>query len=165
MTETLSGELKAMSTVEAAFKDLEDDEIGRVMQWANSKFKGIPRPAGGKMEVAAGVGDDQEDHPDLATLFSAAAPANDAEKALVGAYWLQYREGAADVGTQAVNMQLKQLGHGIGNATRAFETLKAERPALIVQTKKAGSTQQARKKFKVTHEGMKKVEAMLQKSG
>jgi len=47
---------------------------------------------------------------------------------------------------------LKHLGHGFGNITRAFENLKAMKPALIVQTRRDGSSPQARKKFKVTSE-------------
>jgi hypothetical protein len=69
------------------------------------------------------------------------------------------------VEAQAVNTRLKDLGHGVGNITRAFEALKDEKPALIVQTKKEGSTQQARKKFRVTAEGKKKVEGMLKAEG
>jgi hypothetical protein len=82
-------------------------------------------------------------------------------KALVGAYWMQFKEGVNDVDAMTVNTRLKHLGHGVGNITRAFEALKAERPSPIVQTRKEGNTKQARKKFKVTNEGKKRVEGML----
>jgi hypothetical protein len=83
------------------------------------------------------------------------------DKALVVAYWLQVRGGAADIDAQTANTELKHLGHGISNVTRAFEGLKSQKPALMIQLRKEGSTQQARKRFKVTAEGRKSVERML----
>jgi hypothetical protein len=160
----MSGELKAMSILETTLKSLSDEELSRVMQWANARFR-YTKSVGGKAQSANDTKVENDDeYPDLATFFSAAAPKTDGEKALVGAYWLQYREDATDVEAVTVNTRLKHLGYGIGNVTRAFESLKAEKPALIVQTKKEGSTQQARKKFKVTSEGKKRVEAMLAKT-
>jgi hypothetical protein len=37
----------------------------------------------------------------------------------------------------------------------------AQTPRLILQTSKSGSSQQARKRYKVTREGVKRVQAML----
>lgn len=164
MAEGLTGELKAMAQVESALKGLTDEEVGRVMQWANARFKALKGSAG-KGDSGGGGRQDIEEHGDLATFYSAAGPETDADKALVVAYWLQHREGVSDVEAQTVNTRLKHLGYGVGNITRAFETLKDEKPSLIVQTKKEGSTKQARKKFKVTAEGKKKVEGMLKAEG
>lgn len=159
----LSSELKAMAKIEAALKELDDDERGRVMQWAAARFK-----VAGKARVDDARGDDSGadgnslgKYDDLASFYDAASPADDGGKALVGAYWMQFKEGVSDVDAMTVNTRLKHLGHGVGNITRAFEALKAERPSLIVQTRKEGSTKQARKKFKVTNEGKKRVEGML----
>jgi hypothetical protein len=164
MSDVLSGELKAMAQIEATLKDLTDEERVRVMQWASARFRLSLRGDGGKVaDPGRAAGD--EVHPDLETFYAAAQPKTDAERALVVAYWLQYRESAPDVDTQTVNTRLKHLGYGTGHITRAFETLKDERPALVVQTKKEGSTQQARKKFKVTTEGKKRVEGMLKVEG
>jgi DNA-binding PadR family transcriptional regulator len=66
-----------------------------------------------------------------------------------------------DVEAQRVNTELKQLGHGVSNITRAFDALKSQKPALIMQTRKEGTSKQARKKYKVTTEGKKAVERML----
>jgi hypothetical protein len=159
----LSSELKAMATIEAALKDLPEDERTRVMQWAAARFK-----VAGKARVEGGEADDPsadrtslEKYNDLASFYDAASPTDDGAKALVGAYWMQFKEGVSDVEAMTVNTRLKHLGHGVGNITRAFEALKAEKPSLIVQTRKEGSTKQARKKFKVTNEGKKRVEGML----
>lgn len=173
MADVLSAELGAMVQIEAALKDLQDDERDRVMHWALSRFRIQTKASstgGERTDIGAGVTgtpasgaqrNGSAEYEDLATFYDAASPSSDAEKALVGAYWIQVREGAADVDAQSVNTQLKHLGHGISNVTRAFEGLKAQKPALVVQLRKDGSTQQARKRFKVTAEGKKAVERML----
>lgn len=166
MNDALSPELQAMVRVESALNALEVTERARVIQWAQAKFRsaggGTNRvPADMPVEIERLGGGDDLGLDDLPAFYDAADPGNDAEKALVCAYWIQFRKGASDLDSQAVNTELKHLGHGIGNITRAFEALKSQRPALIVQTRKGGSTQQARKKFKVTTEGKKAVERML----
>ena len=166
MTDALSPELKAMVQVESALSALEPTERSRVIQWVQAKFRSTSATSRAPADVAVEIerhatGDDLGSD-DLPAFYDAASPENDAEKALVCTYWMQFRRGAADVDSQAVNTELKHLGHGIGNITRAFEALKSQRPALIVQTRKEGNTQQARKKFKVTTEGKKAVERMLQ---
>lgn len=77
-------------------------------------------------------------------------------------YWFQFIKGDADIDSQSVNTELKHLGHGVGNITQAFAGLIARKPQLVIQTKKEGKTQQARKKYRVTQEGKKAVDAMLQ---
>lgn len=176
MADALSSELHAMVQLEAALKGLQDEERLRVLQWAVSRF-GVQVAAPAALGVVAdkpGAGatgstaDNEATGPvqyeDLATFYDAASPHSDSEKALVGSYWLQVHEGATDVDAQTVNTQLKHLGHGIGNVTRAFEGLKSQKPALMVQLRKEGSTQQARKRFKVTAEGKKAVERLLANS-
>jgi hypothetical protein len=43
----------------------------------------------------------------------------------------------------------------------ALNSLIAKKPQLVIQTRKSGSSQQARKKYKLTNEGLNKVERML----
>ena len=101
---------------------------------------------------------------DLAALYEACQPRTDSEKTLVVSFWLQEVDGAAGIDAQSVNTQLKQLGHGVGNITRAFDKLTQGRPQLMIQTKKAGTTKQARKTLRVTTEGRKMIEQMRQQS-
>ena len=161
-TTDLSAELKAMANIEAALKDLSDDERARVMQWAASRFRGSgkPAPKGGSDDGQIQT-TDLDKYGTLAELYYAAAPGAEADRALVAAYWYQFKEDASDVEAQKINSELKHLGHGVGNITRAFEALKSQKPALIMQTRKEGSTKQARKKYKVTAEGKKAVEHMI----
>jgi len=60
-----------------------------------------------------------------------------------------------------VSTELKNLGHGVANITRAFNDLKARRPALAIQVQKSGRAKQARKKYKITEAGLTKVRKML----
>jgi hypothetical protein len=100
----------------------------------------------------------------LAEFYDLASPSTDAEKVLVVGYWFQFREGAQELEALKINNQLKHLGHGVGNVSRALELHKTQRPALMIQKRKEGATKQARKKFAVTNEGKKYVEKMFAKA-
>jgi hypothetical protein len=60
-----------------------------------------------------------------------------------------------------VNKHLKHLGHPVSNITRAIDTMIDQTPRLILQTSKSGRAKQARKRYKVTRQGVKHVLAML----
>lgn len=174
MTEATSGplaEIGAMQKVAEALAGLEADATRRVLRWANdhflagkgaSSFADDPDPVESKNQAAdvgpggfAGVED----------LYDAASPTTDADKALVIGYWFQFRESLAEFDSQKVNSQLKHMGHGVTNITSAFTSLKEQKPALVMQTKKAGTSQQARKRYKLTSAGKQAVEAMLNSQG
>jgi len=171
MSTGLSKELSAMVGLEKALEELTDDERGRVLAWASSRFnvplapakKGVPAE-GGKGPDPVDVNSAPEMAESLAQFYDQAGPTTDAEKALVVAYWFQYHDGVVDLDAQSINSQLKHLGHGIGNVTRAIDGLKSQKPSLMVQKRKEGTSKQARKKFMVTNEGKKFVDKMLGKS-
>ena len=161
-------EIKAMGVVSSALGGLANDGRARVLLWAMSHY-GIT-VAGQKAQrfmggpLSAEVGADQEScaYQTFADLFNAASPKTEKNKAMVAAYWVQVCENAGSFQSQSLNDLLKDLGHGIGNITEALNQLKNDRPALILQLKKSGSSRQARKTFKLTQEGSKRVEAMAQ---
>jgi len=160
---TKDKEIEALASVSDALADLEQDAIGRILQWAANRYgvQAVETPDG---EHEAGD-DESPDGPghfeDVGDLFAAASPSTEAEKALVVAYWFQEIKGEADFGSQTVNTQLKHLGHGIGNITDALQQLIDKRPSLVIQTRKKGKTKQARKQYKLTTEGCRKVDKML----
>ena len=166
----LSGELSAMASVERALASLELDVQARVLRWACERFNvearggassEAPQAKAEKNAPSTPASESDADFGTLAEFYDAASPETDADKVLVASYWFQYREGHQEIEARRINTELKHLGYGVGNVTRAFENLKAARPALIVQTRKDGSTRQAQKKFKVTHEGRKAVDRMV----
>jgi hypothetical protein len=162
-------ELDAMKKIAAALDPLDDAARARALQWASARFRSTrsvtsfdQSPSRG-FEVPNGSSVSNE-YGSFAELFDAANPISERDKALVAAYWTQVREDVSAFPAQSLNTLLKDLGHGIGNITEALTALKNEKPALVLQLKKAGTTQQARKTYKLTQEGVKRVAAMTKTS-
>lgn len=160
-------ELEAMKAIAEALAKLDEPAIRRVLHWAAdahcSKSSGLAsQPERGAETFNTGnPADLKSRYPALADFFSAASPTQEADKALVVGYWFQVVGGAGDLDGFTLNKQLKHLGHGISNITSALDTLQGRRPALVIQTKKSGASRQARKKYKLTLEGQKAVERMI----
>jgi hypothetical protein len=162
----LDVELAAFGAVGKALKNLPPESQGRILRWALDKFKVTGSPKlGAKHSDGSKPTDDREratrEFEDLAALFGAARAKLDKEKALVVGYWHQVIEGGKDFTGFEVNSELKQLGHGIGNITTAMDDLIEEKPQLVIQVQKAGTSKQARKKYRLTAAGIKAVERML----
>lgn len=154
-------ELKAMTAIAGALNDLDDKAAARVLRWARERYVTTPEPepvarAG---RAAARIGADEDE--DVASLYTAASPRTDPERALVVGYWFQAHQGMKDFDAQRVNAELKNMGHGVGNITEAFTRLIERKPQYVIQTRKSGTSRQARKLYRVTNEGIKRVQAML----
>lgn len=161
-------ELDAMSAVSGALRPLDADAQGRVLRWAAERF-GVTAPDATrtrpKQEEVAGGGEDESpadsQFSHFAELFAAGNPTSEADKALFAAYWVQVFQGKDDWFSQGLNAELKNLGHAIGNITRALKANIDARPQRIIQLKKSGGSRQSKKTYKVTGEGIKYVQAML----
>lgn len=161
-------ELKAMSQIFDALSGLDADAQLRIIKWVTEKFGlVVPRSvvAGKERDSARQPTDISSSNADIqfrdfADLFDAARPATDVEKALVAGYWEQFGKGNSDFASQSVNDELKQLGHPVGNITRALSGLIDVRPALVQQLRKDGGTKQARKTYRLTAAGQRKVDQM-----
>lgn len=156
----MADELEAMKAVSDALGELEDDARLRVLQWANAKFCG-GAPAALKTIATRQENDGTQDHETFAEFFHAAAPNSEKEKAAVAAYWLQFREGVDSFASQSLNSNLKDLGYKVSNITDALSQCMKEKPALIIQMKKSGSSKQARKTYKMTEAGRRWVEGLV----
>lgn len=160
-------ELDAMKTIAEALTKLDEPAVRRVLHWANDAFRAktvgsVGYGERGPETVAPAVGSDlKAKYPTLADFFTAVSPAQDADKALVVGYWFQIIQGSSDLDGFTLNKELKHLGHGISNITSALDTLMGRKPVLVVQTKKSGTSKQARKKYKLTLEGQRSVERMI----
>jgi hypothetical protein len=170
-------EVAAMSTLLAVLGPLDAAAQARVLGWIagrlDVKMSHAARPHAGKPPPPDGstpdTGDAEGDtgagktkaFGSLADLYDAAGPKTDSEKALVGAYWEQVCGGKDHFEGGPVNSGLKHLGHGLKNVTQALNGLKNQKPALVMQTLKAGKAKQARKKYKLTDAGIKAAEAMI----
>jgi hypothetical protein len=174
---SVESEMLAMSTINKAFGSLDGDAQKRVHAWISSRLGigTVGRASSLRSETAEDVALLEREvsvpagKPGVyqypAELFDAVRPKTDVEKALVLAYWFQVCQSQPSFTSRQVNDELKHIGYGVGNITRALELLCTAKPALVIQLEKAGKTQQAQKKFKMTHEGVKKVQQMLTGAG
>ena len=164
-----------MKTVAEALKPLDDSGRRRVIVWARDKFLGgSVRPEspatdtgrskeGADMSERAGAAGAQvlANFPDLAEAYHAFRPQTDAEKALVVGAWMQQAQHIDGLDSFRINSELKHLGYRIGNITRALEYLIVAKPALMLQLRKSGTSKQARKTYRVTDAGFKKLALLL----
>lgn len=169
-------EIAAMSTVFDALSELGDAQRKRVIEWVSGRYDIPTKPA--KQVKGAVEPEDEDDEADadaedegdegwghFAELFAAADPKTEAHKLLVSAYWTQVVQGQAPFGSFTLNKDLKDLGHGATHTSMSMDRLIKERPQLVLQIKKAGKTQQARKQYKLTEAGKKFVEQMIATNG
>jgi hypothetical protein len=156
-------DLKALEAVLHALEGLDTDVQGRVLRWAAEKLELKPGVAS---KAPSAVGRDGastlETFETVGEAVAASGANTDANRALVVAAYLTKKSGNAELTSQYVNKELKHLGHGIGSINKAIDALKNRKPQLVVQTKRTGTAQQARKNFKVTAAGFEEVTRMLQ---
>jgi hypothetical protein len=161
-------EISAMATIGGALDTLDEAARERVLRWARDRYG---KPTASREVTAWGATSHRADtlprdqgssqYTDAADVYAAANPLTDGDKVLVVGYWFQVVRGDTELDSQSLNMELKNLGYPISNVTRAVSGLAKSIPRYLVQTKKSGSTKQARKRFRLTVEGVKRVEQML----
>jgi hypothetical protein len=162
-------ETKAIGEIAGIVDALEEDQRGRVIRYILERFNisGAPKdakaPAAG-LQTGSQVGTAAE-FEDFASLVDAAHPETDAMRALVAGYWLQVCKGGPSFDAQSANTELKHLGHPSSNITTSLGALINQTPALVLQLRKSGNTKQARKSYKVTESGVRKVRAMMSGTG
>ncbi|MEV6441158.1 hypothetical protein [Amycolatopsis sp. NPDC051716] len=173
-------EIEAMSALTSALAPLDDTVRSRVLRWAFDRYDtSIPNTAGLDTPALATQAsevppasvskptttpteepsDSRFEH--FAELFHAVAPKTEPEKALVAGYWFQIVLGKPSFGGAEANAELKHLGHALGNVTKSLTANQTRKPALVLQLKKSGSSKQARKTYKLTHEGVQWIVSRL----
>ena len=162
-------EIQAMGSIAGTIEALQEDQRGRVIRYIVERFNigGAPKTA--KVPVEGSQSAYQANAPsefeDFASLVDATNPTTDPVRALVAGYWLQVCKGAPSFDAQSANTELKHLGHASSNITAAFGALISQKPALVLQLRKSGNTKQARKLYKVTEAGTRKVKQMMSGAG
>lgn len=175
MTDTLThpdNEFAAMQIVYNALEPLDDEARNRVVAYIISRLEIAawiaPPPNSAKLQhedPEEAAEDEETETPaafgSLAELYDAAQPKTNSDKALVAGYWLQVCKSSNNFDGFSANKELKHLGQGVANITNAIENLKTTKPALALQLRKSGKSQQARKTYKLTTAGIKRVEVMI----
>jgi len=163
-------EHEAIGKVIDALDGLDAELQARVLNWAAARY-GVTlsgKKSSGSKNVV--IVDDEKPDPseyeELGDLFSAAAPTTDEDRALVVAHWFQelQEEKQPNVTGAQVNKELKNLGHGVTGINKVFDALIATTPQQVIQTRKSGTSRQARKNYKVTRVGIARVQEMLDAS-
>ena len=170
-TDQAGDEFSAIKNIHAELHPLSPDARARVVKYLVDLFEveisgGVSGKSNPEKPIAAKEAPDAADQAGFDTfaeLFDAADPQTNSDKALVAGYWLQKFEKVEGFDSQSANKLLKNLGHGLANITSALTALKDQKPTLALQLKKSGSSQQARKLYKVTVAGFKAIEDMMQK--
>ncbi len=158
-------ELEAMEKLTEALTSLDPEIRMRVLRWAADRFGlAVRAPATSQPQAISASSAREDEFPDFAALYDTANPQSEAERALVAGYWVQEVRGMGDWDSQAANAELKNLGHQVSNITRALGENIDSKPRLIIQTHKSGSSRQARKKYRLTIEGIRKIRQMLSRS-
>ena len=157
----MDNEIKAMAAVSAALHGLEPDEIRRIVRWVNDRYQ--VKPAAASRADLGTIDNAGQSQPfsEFSELFDAASPTTNVDKALLAAYWFQVIQKHETLDSQQLNSELKHLGHPSVNITRDLDSLINRTPRLIMQVRKEGTTKQARKRYRITREGVRAVETML----
>lgn len=159
----MTDEIEALRALSDILDGLSPDAVARVLKWAADKHKVPITEISTALVPIASATDSSRDKPvsaDLPEYFNSAQPRTSAEKALVVAAWLQAVQGSTDFDSGSVNRELKNLGYPSSNITRDFDDLMGRKPKHVVQTRKSGNSRQARKLYRVTHEGLVEVGRM-----
>lgn len=156
-------EIQAMMDISKALSELEPEAVSRVLRWAADRYqaKFSDSTAASRPESGSNGSSAVQRFGDFASLYDAANPPNAVERALVAAYWFQAVQGDVDFDALSLNKELKHLGHPSTNITRDLDALINRTPRLVIQVRKSGNSKQARKKYKLTTEGRRAVERML----
>lgn len=169
-----TAEFEAIQTVHGALEPLEVEARVRVLTYIASLLSIDTQVEGAR--AAQSRSDPEEDadtteagtdieqpfnFSNFAELYAAASPKTNGVRALVAGYWLQKCQGTKSFTGAAVQKELTHLGHKLLNVTHAIDQMKNKRPMLILQLKKSGASKQARKLYKITHEGEQHVEELI----
>lgn len=170
MDQHINDEFQAFTKVHGALEPLDDEARSRVV-------KSVITLLAIDASVQATAKEDVADEADeaaadkaageapifstFAELYDASNPTTNAQKALVAGYWHQVCQDNDNFTAQSANRELTHLGHKIVNITTAFDELKKIKPAPILQLRKSGTSQQARKTYKVSVAGVRRVEEMV----
>jgi hypothetical protein len=161
-------EIKAMTGVVDALKGLAPRSIEHVLEWANKHYLGRVAPVvkqrpgspgAAAADIAAVQGDGER--VDFPTFLSSARASTAVDRALLaGYYFQQILRQADDFDSFSLNRELKNAGHASGNITRDLDALIAKTPQLVMQTRKHGTSKQARKLYRLTAAGLTAARAM-----
>jgi hypothetical protein len=165
-------DIEALQNILKILGDFEPIEQERLLRWVAEKLElkrdqtGSKRPTASLPLVAdtpeAPVADGLQSFATVADLMASINVRTHAERALAVAVFLQYRNAKPALTGFEINNELKHLGHMLSNITDTLSALQNTNPKLLIQIRKSGKTRQARKQYKVTDAGYRRILQILQ---
>lgn len=153
-------ELEAMAKIDQLMRSLSSEERSRVISWLTHKY-------GSHSSVTRISDSDLANDPNgkrfstFAEAFDTFNPQNLAERALIGLWWVDQASDDANHPSQPINNELKNAGYPIKNITDALSASMSQQPKYVLQTRKSGSSKQARKLYRLTDAGRKFIQERL----
>ena len=162
-------QINAMQAVVKALDGLEEADLRVVLGFIGMRYGGTKTPAplhggmgGAHITNGNGATAGSGTYATFPDLYHAANPETEAEKALVAGYWVQVCQQNEGFDSFTANSALKDMGYTVSNITRALDFLMKQDPKYVMQVKKTGTSRQARKTYKLTQAGLKRMAEMLQ---
>jgi hypothetical protein len=172
-------EIRAMSEAWHAIRNISEDGQRRVLNWLYDKV-GIPiptlEPFDGKRPALPAATSSSHSAPnpeppsqtldsfeDFGDLLFAIPDVSKQDRALLAGYWIQKQNPTNSFASNAANRLLRDAGFYDDHISETYETLMGARPALVAQLRKGGQTQQARKSYRVTGEGINHIRHMAER--
>lgn len=171
-------EILAISQINAALKNLSEEEQYRVIQWVANKYvqntsslklagPTVPGSSATVIEGTTVVQDEQTNNAPLtydtfAELLEAAGADAGADLLIVAGYWLQAVKGATHWTTREANNVLKPTGLGIDRMDHLLPKVLSEKPKRLLQVaKNKSATGQGHRQLKLTDIGINWVKDQL----
>ena len=153
----VQAELEAMKVIVDTLRPLPPESIKKVLRFVNDTY-----PSKGTNQVTPEEGQEHQSmFQEFHQLYDATLPRTGPERALIAAYWLQVNQENEEWDSFQINKELKNFGIPSSNITRDLDVLVRRIPRWVHQTRKEGTSQQARKTYTLTTEGKRAVERML----
>jgi hypothetical protein len=159
----------AIAKIVETLEPLEEADRQAVLTYVNHRYAKAIHVRTSAIDVgrAESLSSNQDDNrrsalfADFPQFFHAFDPQTDVDKALIAGYWIQILQGNDGFESFSANRMLREMGYPIGNITRALDNLMESEPKLVHQVRKSGVTKQARKVFKLTQMGIRKVDEVI----
>lgn len=174
-------EIVAMNKVFNVFRNLDNGKKKRIIHWLIERFgltgdkppRELTQPLEKQTEAKPMVKEKPEkaakplekrgikQYDTVLDLFSEARIKKSTGKILLMAAYLQERHDFKEITTYDINFRLKRIKHGVTNISSLINGILKRKPLLMDEIKKEGQTKHARRKFRVTEEGLKVAKSYL----
>jgi hypothetical protein len=172
-------EINALNDVYESLSGLDNAQIKRILNWVKDRFE-LDKPPGLKAEerevetetpkktITKPVVDEPDaqlaespviqgflKYDSFEELFLFSKANTNTVKILLAAAYLQVKMNLKEFVCNEINTLYKDLGEEVSNISSTLSNLMCKDPSLVIQTGTEGTVLKARRKFRVTEEGLR----------